>query len=217
MKPYLIEGLDCSGKKTTAALVVKYFQSSREGSVKCYIGPLVPTPLQWLDQRLANIRHKVERGKWIDILRRTVYIAGPIVDGVFFRAHKSYSTVKISSHYRAQARASIEHDTRMLRWFEWTSGLSLAFGGCTYLTVPFDVRIDRHRRDAAAGKTMKVESVRFLDYDRRAFEEWDLELQQLLFAKIKYVQTVSTEQLSSEEVAQRVAQHIIFCRNAGVI
>jgi hypothetical protein len=217
MKPYLIEGLDCSGKKTAAAMVKDHFDQAGLPPVTCYIGPLVRSPLRMLDASLTHLQRKLARGEVLDVLRRSVYLAGPVVDGLFFRTKNNSLPLKISSHYRAQARAMIEHDQWMLRWFDRTKALSISFGGCTYLTTSFQARIERHRQDVSRGATNKREEIRFLNYAEDAFEEWDRVLWQLLCDNIASIQTISTTNMPLEVVVEQVIRHIMSCREQGVI
>lgn len=217
MKPYLLEGLDCAGKKTIAALVSEYFLRSGEKPVKCYIGPFVQSPLRLLDDRLTHIGRSLHRGEIADVLRRWVYLAGPVMDGLFFHAQKGFTPLKVSSHYRAQARAIIQHDDWMVRWFQRTHRFAISFGGCTHLTASFEKRIERHRQDTVKGRTKKREDVRFLNNDREAFLQWDKHLFNLLVTSIPYVQSISTEDVSPEVVALQVIDHMKYCREQGAI
>jgi hypothetical protein len=217
MKPYLVEGLDCSGKKTVAALVREHFLQSGEKPVKCYVGPLVQSPLKLLDDRLTHIGRALHRGELADILRRWVYLAGPVIDGLFFRIQKDTTPLKVSSHYRAHARAIIQNDSWMLRWFERTRQFNISFGGCTHITASFEKRVERHRQDIAKGRTEKQEDVRFLNNNKEAFLQWDKHLLQLLVTHIPFVQSISSEESSSELVALQVIDHIKYCREQGAI
>jgi thymidylate kinase len=212
----LIEGLDCSGKKTVGSIVERYFSQPGRHPVRCQIGPLVSSPLRLIDDRLTHTQRMLRRGQFLDFVRRATYLAGPVIDGVLFRPNADFTSVKISSHYRAQARALTEGDYWMSRWFSRLERISISFGGCAYLTVPFDVRIARHRTDAATGRTAKVEARRFINHDEAAFSNWDRCLFELLARHIPHVLTVlATGDIN--EIAQQVIKHIEHCRRIGAI
>jgi hypothetical protein len=104
----------------------------------------------------------------------------------------------------------------MSRWFSRLERINVTFGGCAYLTVPFKLRIERHRIDVARGQTAKVEARRFLNYDEEAFLQWDGCLRELLAQHIPNVQEIAAT-YNVNQVAQHVIEHIEYCRHIGAI
>ncbi|MGB8346055.1 MAG: hypothetical protein WCD86_14305 [Ktedonobacteraceae bacterium] len=111
----------------------------------------------------------------------------------------------------------IQDDQWMIRWFERIQKWSISFGGCTYITAPFEMRIERHRQDVAKKCTNKQENLRFLNYNQDAFLQWDNHLLQLLTAHIPHVQSISSACLSPEAMAEQIIAHIEYCREQGAI
>lgn len=216
MKPYLIEGLDCSGKKTVAALVEAYFAHTPM-PVQATIGPLVHSPLQWLDTVLTQSSKPFPHRHLLDLLRRNVYLAGPVIDGLWFRPTPGATPLKISSHYRAYARAMIEQDRWMVTWFRRLDSWMMTYGGCTYLTTPFATRLDRHRADVRNGITTKQEEIRFFHANEAFFQRWDTTLWELVSTSIPQTQRLETSQRSPQAIADQVIEHMLYCKKVQVI
>jgi len=76
---------------------------------------LTPNILRKPDNFLVN-RFYVKDDKLLRWFKKIVYVFEPILDGVFYRAPKvPIVVIKISSHYRARARAIIE----MIHYEKW--------------------------------------------------------------------------------------------------
>lgn len=210
MRPYLVEGLDCSGKKTVAALVAADLRA-RGLDVDVVIGPLARGPLGWVDGRLANITSLVRRRSVLDRLRRSVYVAGPIVDGAYMLTRPGWRAIKVSSHFRAWARARIQKDTWMSAAFAATAPGHVAFGGATLLSARFNVRLARHADDVRAGRTHKIASTRFLGPDEEQFAHWHRELDALVRAHVPSVLRLDSSDAPPAELATLVASHLLSC------
>jgi hypothetical protein len=207
LRPFLIEGLDCSGKKTVAAAVAGYLTA--EGvPARTVIGPLVGGALGMLDASLANRTRSFRPGSAFARFRRAVYAAEPSIDGVLYRSPPGQVDVKVSSHFRAWARARVDGDLAMTERFERAAHRHVRFGGVALLTTAFDKRIERHRADFAAGLTLKEERVRFFDGDRSYFDEWDRELGELVRRYIPRVTVIDTTNEDSERSARLVVEAI---------
>ena len=207
--PYLIEGLDCSGKKSVAAEVVKRL---RILGVVCdtVIGPFVQGPLGWLDHRLtASAGSSSPLLPILRLVKRLVYAAGPVVDGVAYRAPVGTLVVKVSSHFRAWARAELDRDTIMLAAFTKTRRWHIHFSGGTLLRTQFHIRLARHEQDAASGRVKKSAAYRFLDQTGVAFDEWHTILRRLMREHVPDTLELESSVLSPEAIAERVAGHIL--------
>lgn len=205
MRPYLLEGLDCSGKKTVARRVQRGLRE-RGIDVDLVIGPLCGGPLRALDDRLAGITRPVTRGSAVDRLRRSVYIIGPSID----RLHRTTArTVKISSHYRVWARAVVEDDRPMVRTFAATAALHVRYAGATLLDTEFAVRLQRHTDDVRAGRTSKLIEQRFFGPDPVRFAQWHTVLSGLLTHHIGAIQHLDTTHADPERTAEEVIEHAL--------
>ena len=209
--PYLIEGLDCSGKKTIASRIST--ELSRQGlDVDLVIGPLVKGPLGRLDARLANLTRSVPANSPLGTVRRVVYAIEPVADRVFYRPGTGPNVViKISSHYRAWARAMVTEDGAMHRFYRATANLHPRFAGATLLSTDFDERVCRHREDADAGHTTKQEQIRFRGGAAR-FTAWHNTLRGLLDRHVDQLQILDTTSGDTEQATQKVIAHILACR-----
>lgn len=216
-RPYLIEGLDCSGKKTLARHLASALGERCMRPISVVIGPLVRSPLQYLDCRLTYLAGVGRSSRLEKTLKRSVYLLGPLVDGILFCERNGNTTVKVSSHYRAWAKAIIDSDTIMTNFFEAFRSLLVCYGGCAFLTTPFQVRILRHRSDFENGRTTKVENYRFLEYDQSVFEEWDLSLLRLLQENVPDVLVLNTDGVEPEVLTEIVLEHFDRCRRRGLI
>lgn len=117
-------------------------------------------------------------------------------------------TLKVSSHFRAWARAIIEQDAMMLTLMSRFQGAHVQYQGATLLTTSFNVRIQRHREDVFFGKTTKEEAKRFMNHNEEFFSLWDKTLQQLMTKSIYSVQTICTDSLSVNQTAALTMEHI---------
>ena len=183
MKPYLIEGLDCSGKKTIATKVVEILKA--EGyEVDIVIGPTCSKFLQRLDGFLVNL-FNIKPGTILDKIRKTTYAYEPFIDGLFACKNKKI-IIKVSSHFRAWARAIIE----------------------TLLWTDFDERISRHRNDVLSGRTHKIEEKRFFNHNEKMFEAWHAELKKLLSENIDKNLFINTTNGNIDDISVEIAHCI---------
>ncbi|HUY49628.1 MAG TPA: hypothetical protein VMV92_28585 [Streptosporangiaceae bacterium] len=209
MRAYAVEGLDCSGKKTVARLVRD--QLLRSGiDAAIVIGPLAGGRLRRLDGALANITVPVPRGSATDRLRRALYVAEPVIDGLACRGG-SAPVLKVSTHFRAWARAEMEDDRWMARAYALTAPAQVRFAGAALLSADFGVRLRRHAADAAAGRTAKVASRRFLGPDPDAFAAWHRTLDALMSARIPCLLRLDTSRAEPDQLAGLIARHAIAC------
>lgn len=213
MRPYLVEGLDCSGKKTVAAEAVRSLAANGI-TARVIVGPLIGGPLGNLDARLTALRRDVPRESTLGRLRRATYVLGPIADGILYRKRGS-RIVKISSHYRAWARAMIENDSAMVGAYAFLSRMSVRFSGCALLETAFATRLERHRSDVRAGRTTKVEARRFLGPSEQAFGAWHAALQGLIARWVPDYIVINTTAIAPDVVGKAVADHVMECWAQG--
>lgn len=206
MRPYLIEGLDCSGKKTIATKVVQLLAD--EIKVRVVIGPLVGGVLGTADRLLTGQTSEKKALWYYRLARRMVYWAGPVADNCIRNWQNEGLVIKISSHYRSWARARIEGDRLLAVGYRASRFLRVRFCAAAFLTTDFDQRIMRHRLDYKTGRTKKIEGARFFSWNQEFFERWDRELESLLTKEVKLVNRFDTTNRSVDEVAGHIARDI---------
>ncbi|MDX3854217.1 hypothetical protein [Streptomyces sp. AK02-01A] len=209
MRPYAVEGLDCSGKKTITRIVeVLLRQQGLQPQI--VIGPLIGGALGRLDARLANLTGPVGRGSATDLLRRSLYVAEPVIDHIAPRATDT-PVLKVSTHLRAWARAELEDDRLMVRLYSATSSIHGRFAGAALLHTDFPVRLERHRADAGAGRTAKDAARRFFGPDSDAFARWHNNLDRLMTAQVPHVLRLDSTTTDPAELATQIARHATSC------
>lgn len=208
LRPYVIEGLDCSGKKTIAKIVRE--RLTRDG-IECeiVIGPLYGGFLRKADDWLVGLSYK-KAFRPLYAVRKLIYVLEPVLDGCFFRPEQNKMIVKVSAHYRAWARAIVENDKGMIRGFERGKKFHYKYMGVSLITTEFQNRVDRHRSDKEKGKTYKNESQRFFGNNKDLFARWNSELEKLLFANVGSVNVVFNNG-DVESAANLVYEHIKGC------
>ena len=204
---YLIEGLDCSGKKTVGELIKDRLN---DRPTKEVIGPLAGNTLRTFDAKLASIQN-VAKSSLLHVTRRLIYSIEPCIDGVYLKCTHKYDDIdvlKISSHYRAWARAIVENDTMMMSIMKWLNATHVEYDAATLLTASFQTRLNRHRSDVYSGKTRKREKYRFMNGNSAYFMRWDSTLKEVMKANIKEIQIIDTDEVSAPEAAELIVQHI---------
>lgn len=168
-------------------------------------------PLGRLDAQLANLTRHVCPTCVLGRFRRLVYLVGPSVDGLAYRPQPRRRVVKVSSHYRAWARAQAQGDTWLDRAFTASRRTHVRFAGATLLSTNFEVRLARHRADVAAGRTSKVEQRRFFGPDQARFDAWHTALDRLLDRYVGRVQRLDTSTGDCQRLAEQVAMRVLSC------
>jgi hypothetical protein len=209
MMPYLLEGLDCSGKKTTAALVAARLRAQGIAS-RVVIGPLSGGIVAKVDAVLT--KSPATRKSAAGLSRRFVYVIGPVLDRFRVVPSEDMVTLKVSSHFRAWARALVEKDRPMALAYRMSAGLHVSFSGATLLSASFCARVARHRADVEAGRPAKPEFIRFVGMDEQLFTDWDVRLTDLVMAHIPRVQRLDTSIEPPERIAERVVEHLLIAR-----
>ncbi|HXS63688.1 MAG TPA: hypothetical protein VN767_12630 [Streptosporangiaceae bacterium] len=210
MRAYAVEGLDCSGKKTIANIVQKRLGELGVDAT-IVIGPLVGGRLGQLDARLSNIVVPVRRTGLTDISRRTLYVAEPMIDRI--AAANSRAALKISTHFRAWARAEVEHDQWMIRAYSATAPVHVRYAGAALLATDFSTRLRRHNADYLAGRTTKIAERRFLGPDRQAFACWHQHLDRLMARHVSRLLRLDSSEPEPSQLAENVVHHALACWN----
>lgn len=211
---YLIEGLDCSGKKEVASKV-ETLLSEYGLKVNIIIGSAGSKIVQLIEKKLVQ-SFFVKKGSLVDSFRKKVYTMEPIIDGVLYRHKVDVIDLKISSHYRAWARAIVENDNSMVCDFAKYKKQHIDYDGATLLTVDFDTRIERHRKDYISGKTNKIEEKRFFNNNKSFFDKWDSALFNLISNDVTNQEPINTKDCDSVFVANIIVQRIMELHNSWV-
>lgn len=203
---YLIEGLDCSGKKTTAKRVESWFKEQGY-SIRICIGPLF-APLQRLDDFLVSLTYR-RSPKPLLKLRKKLYLYAPILDAALWRIDRDADIVlKVSSSYRTWARAVVEGDTAMSGFFEKHRRSLVRYSGAVVLEAAFDERLRRHRGMFASGLTQKTEGKRFLGRDEALFWRWNSIMIDLMRRDIQNVLVIDTTGADGDLISRQIIEEI---------
>lgn len=206
--PYLIEGLDCSGKKTIIKKVSLLLET--EGYSNNIIhGPICSKILRKFDKMLVN-SYSIKPGSLRDKIRKFTYAFEPALDGMFYKETKNLN-LKVSSHYRAWARAIVENDISMIRKFSKYAKKHINYIGATLLWTAFEVRISRHRYDVICKRTNKIEAKRFFNNNSEFFDSWHCELRKLMEEYIPSIIFIDTTHVCEDDISNEVYKHILRC------
>jgi thymidylate kinase len=198
---YLIEGLDCSGKKTVAAKVKE--ELSKKGIfVDIRVGSTGSKIISSLSNKLVHT-YNIKPGSGKDRFRKGIYCIEPIIDK-YIPIAKNKIILKISSHYRFFSRAYAENDIRLIKFYEKHSKHMVKYDGKILLTADFDDRIARHRKDVAAGRTDKIEEKRFFNQDRNFFSKWQFFLEEMMNMK-----SLDTSKTSIDSIVNIICKEIL--------
>lgn len=203
---FLIEGLDCSGKKTAAKQVESLFKE-RGYSVRVCIGPLF-APLQKMDDFLVSLTYK-SVPTFLLKLRKRLYLYAPLIDAALW--HPEYDpdlVLKISSRYRTWARAVIENDHAMIRFYERHRRRFVKYSGAVVLEASFDERLRRHREMFALGLTHKTENRRFLGGNHVLFDRWNHAMKDLMQRDIQHVAVIDTTGIDEDSICRQIVEEI---------
>ncbi len=203
---YLIEGLDCSGKKTIARKVENYYRTQGY-TVRICIGPLF-APLKKLDDYLVSLTYK-NPPHILLVIRKKIYLYTPLLDAILWRPKRDADIVlKASSSYRTWARAIVDMDTQMSTFFEKFHDKMVSFSGAVVLDAVFEERIKRHREMYDSGKTQKTEERRFFGKNKDLFENWNNTMTDLIHRDIPNALLIDTTQFDMEIVEQNIIEDI---------
>ncbi len=207
-RPYLIEGLDCSGKKSVAQLVKAQLENEFHVPVKLVVGSFVKSPIKTFDRIISNPSRFSKNSRIVKNLKQIIYTIAPVIDFYFYIPSKNKITIKISSHLRAEAKALIDKDLFMIKYFKKFRNVSVKYQGAVLLTSSFETRILRHRADVGSDKTKKDETKRFYQNNQQLFQEWNNALTDLMKHEISSVKIIENDNINLEYIADEIINHI---------
>lgn len=198
--PYLIliEGLDCSGKKTLARIMYSRFIDKGISS-EIINGPLGP---KWY-RRISQI---VSLNNFPNFIRSFVYSIEILLASRKAAGSSADIVIQTSSVLRSSAYANIKNIR--FRWYLYKlfSYRVPLYDKVLYLTVSYEERKKRHTHQIAAGENSDLSTRRFIG--ESFFNKLENVLEELLEKHFNEVCRINTEKKSPTEIADSVLKDI---------
>ena len=195
----LIEGLDCSGKKTLAKSV---YNKLNENGISCIIniGPLGP---KWYKSLIRII----SLNPFPNFIRSFFYTVEVFISSKTIKDCTSDVILQISSPYRNTAYSLAKESyirSKILKiGLKRTAYYNLLF----YLTASYSERVKRHKNQFAAGENSDNIDKRFIG--EQFFLSMESELINLLKSKYYIEKIIDTEKTSIEDNTNHLVKDII--------
>jgi thymidylate kinase len=193
----LIEGLDCSGKKTISRILQKKLLTSGISN-QINIGPI--------SNGFYNLISTLTRTKrFPDIIRSTVYFFEGFGDLLNIKKIKAEVFIQVSSPYRSLAYAVVNKLYIRVLASPILEKFYLNYDFIFFITVPYNVRITRHENQKNMGQNPHSINERFpgkSDFDR---------MEKILITKLKNVgklEIFDNTQFSAENIAEHIYKKI---------
>lgn len=196
-KLILIEGLDCSGKKSTAKELKKILV---EKGYNCRInnGALVKSPISYLSNLFTYHWNSPSQ------IRSLVYALKYIIDAFFYIPLGKQVILQVTYFYRSKSY----NKTLNKRFFYLINILSqpfyVKFHKIIYLDTSFNTRIDRHKQDEKEGNTFQTLKERFLLDTPYLYKKWEKNILEDLRKSKAFTKSVRTDKTSVEDTARKV-------------
>jgi thymidylate kinase len=192
----LIEGLDCSGKKTVAKSLQNMFIQT---GIPCSInaGPLNSKIYRFLSRLVSVYRFP-------NFLRSVVYSFEGIGEKNWHKSIQSHVVIQISSPYRNWAYAYANNNRLRIFLIKHIRKHVAFYDKVCYLTVPYDVRLQRHSAQTALGQNRDRAEDRFMSEAK--FSEMETILKKLLPESGYVVDEFDTSLHNPEEIAKHLFQ-----------
>jgi hypothetical protein len=194
----LIEGLDCSGKKTTARLLQQKILSH---GIPCIvnIGGLG-------SKRYQSVARFVSSRKCSNFVRSLVYSIDGYRDYLWYRRFSTQIVIQVSSPMRSWAYAHINKKY-------WNILLSIFFksqlpeyDNIWYLTAKYEDRLVRHKFQSEQNENPDVLEQRFTG--KNNFEEMEVYLKRML--KLKGLnEEYNSSIYSSDEITTKMLEYLV--------
>lgn len=194
----LIEGLDCSGKKTTSRLLTKKLRE-RGISSTINIGPLGP---KWY-RKVSEI---VSLNSFPNAIRSLVYGLEIVIGRKEVNKPSPDIVIQVSSVLRSAAYAYATK--KMLRWnlFRLFSWRIPRYQLAIYLTSDYNERKKRHAMQVAAGENSDSIQIRFKT--EQIFLQIEKKLRELMTKEFGFYQTFDTGTQSIEGIVDKIINDI---------
>jgi len=195
----LIEGLDCSGKKTTARLLQKRLSENGISS-SINIGPLS-------SKIYRNISHFVSLHRFPNFVRSIIYSFDGVGDKYWHKRLRSQVIIQISSPMRNWAYAFANKKYLRILIAHIIKNQLPRYDFVWYLTVPYEVRLSRHLPQVESKENADDMSDRFLSSEK--FSEMEDILKKLLNSHYKIEREFDTSNYNSEQIVERICQRLL--------
>ena len=194
----LIEGLDCSGKKTTARLLQSELINN---GISCIIniGPLNSKVYRLLS-RLVSLH------RFPDFIRSIVYAFDGAGDRKWYRSFNSQIVIHIASPMRNWSYALVNKKyLRILSTYLIRNSIP-KYDSVWYLTAPYDIRIERHASQIKHKENPDEINNRFPS--EAVFDQMEYELKKLLNTYNKIEKEFDTTISSYKDIVDHMS-HIV--------
>lgn len=199
----LIEGLDCSGKKTTARLLQSKLIDNGTSSV-INIGPL-NSKIYRLISRTVSLHG------FPDFIRSFVYAFDGIGESRWYKNFNSEVVIQISSPMRNWAYAV--ENKKYIRLFisRFIKKRLPKYDKIYFLTVPYEERLKRHFSQVAHKENPDKLNKRFPSDS--SFEKMEGELKNIINKKYKIEKEFNTKEITYEEIIDFILQDFSKLKN----
>ncbi len=188
----MIEGLDCSGKKTVAKSLQNMFI---QAGIPCSInaGPLNSKIYRFVSRLVSVYRFP-------NFLRSIVYSFEGIGEKDWHKHIQSHVVIQISSPYRNWAYAYANNNRFRVFLIKHIRKHIALYDKVCYLTVPYDIRLQRHSAQTALGQNRDRSQDRFMREEK--FSEMEIILKKLLIESGYVVDEFDTSLHTSGDIAR---------------
>ncbi|MEK9182040.1 MAG: glycosyltransferase [Patescibacteria group bacterium] len=190
----LIEGLDCSGKKTIAKSLQGMFI---QAGIPCNInmGPLNSKTYRFLS-RLVSVY------QFPNFLRSIVYSFEGVGEKYWYKNFQSHVVIQISSPYRNWAYAYANNSRLRVFLIKYVQKYITLYDQVCYLTAPYEVRLQRHNAQVALGQNRDRAQDRFANEEK--FMKMEYILKKLLIEGGYIINEFDTSIHNPEDIAKRL-------------
>lgn len=163
----LIEGLDCSGKKTLAYSIQKFYRDKYK--VRVNVGPLLKSPLSEISNKFTY--------NWDlpNSVRSIVYALSYIIDGLFFIPRRKEIILQVSYLPRHIAYNTVDNKKYINIIHAALSPLYVKFNQAVYLHANLETRISRHKNFFTKKVEIQDINSRFMINEEGKYSLWEKE------------------------------------------
>ncbi len=193
-KLILIEGLDCSGKKTLARKLAQY---EFEGySTRVNIGALLKTPVSTMADRFTY------NWKLSNSIRSYLYAITYILDGLFFMPRQNKVIVQVSYYPRHFAYNKAMELKNLLRLNTFFSFFYIHFDLVIYLFADYEERLKRHSQQYPPENEIQSIESRFMLNEKSRYLRWEQLLNENIDKRYKNKIIIDTTNKSIDSIIQ---------------
>lgn len=187
----LIEGLDCSGKKTLANNMLKHF---KDENIVINIGSLFKSPLSLLSDRFTY------NWRLPNSFRSMLYAINYILDGLFYIPKRNKVIIQISYLPRHKGYNTVKQLSLINILHFILSPFYVRFNKIIYLYADYDTRIKRHIEQYKGKKAIQNIEDRFFTNNKDIYKKWEKVVRNNLQELSGDIFVVDTSDLNSDEI-----------------